>query len=150
MKEINFGCDKEKLIRAIENKGKAEGFKSVSADNEIAIGFDSSNPKAENFFPVYFKGRIESTDIGCKVIGKFSYGKFLFVIGAIVYVLIIARLITSICLMNLNGKFDPVQQKNMFIALGALAIAIAVTIFLVFRIKKSKTAMMDFVDKLRT
>ena len=68
-----------------------------------------------------------------------KYPLSLLVIAAILYALIIARLVYSV-VQN--------QQKNTIIALVAFAIAVFITVYMILKIKKSKMRIVEFLQNL--
>ena len=137
MLSFEYQNDKEKFNNAITRQGEREGF-IVKKENSVA--FNLEHEKGKKYYPIGFKGKVEEKDGKTSLVGKVSYGIYLYVIAAILYALIIARLVYSV-VQN--------QQKNTIIALVAFAIAVFVTGFMILKIRSSKRRIIEFLENLK-
>ena len=103
------------------------------------MAFNLDHEKGKKYYPIGFKGTVEEKDGKTSLVGKVSYGIYLYIIAAILYALIIARLVYSV-VQN--------HQKNTIIALVAFAIAVFITVYMILKIKKSKMRIVEFLQNL--
>ena len=139
MLSFEYQNDKEKFNNAITRQGEREGFIVKKENDEYSVAFNLEHEKGKKYYPIGFKGKVEEKDGKTSLVGKVSYGIYLYVIAAILYALIIARLVYSV-VQN--------QQKNTIIALVAFAIAVFITVYMILKIKKSKMRIVEFLQNL--
>ena len=139
MLEFKYQNDKEKFKNAITRQGEKEGFIVTKKKDEYSLAFNLEHEKGKSYYPIGFKGTVEEKDGVTSLVGKVSYGIYLYVIAAILYALIIARLVYSI-VQN--------QQKNAIIAVVAFAIAVFITVYMILKIRKSKKRIEEFLQNL--
>lgn len=139
MLEFKYNNDKEKFNNAITRQGEREGFIVTKEKDEYSLAFNLEHEKGKKYYPIGFKGTVEEKDGGCSLIGKISYGIYLYVIAVILYALIIARLVYSV-IQN--------QQKNAIIAVVAFAIAVFITVYMILKIRRSKKRIIEFLQGL--
>ncbi len=136
---FDYKSDKEKFNRAINRLGEKEGFIVTKDEDNYSLAFNLSHEKGKKYYPIGFKGKVEEKDGKASLVGKMSYGIYLYIVAFIVYALIIARLVFSI-VQN--------QQKNTIIALVAFAIAVFVTVYMILKVKKSRNRIVEFLNGL--
>ena len=139
MLNFEYNNDKEKFKNAITRQGEKEGFIVTKENDEYSLAFNLEHEKGKSYYPIGFKGTVEEKDGKTFLVGKISYGIYLYVIAAVLYALIIARLVYSV-VQN--------QQKNTIIALVAFAIAVFITVYMILKIKKSKMRIIEFLNNL--
>ncbi|MBP5773384.1 MAG: hypothetical protein J6W35_04880 [Eubacterium sp.] len=139
MLNFEYQNDKEKFKNAITRQGEKEGFIVTKENDEYSLAFNLEHEKGKSYYPIGFKGTVEEKDGKTSLIGKVSYGIYLYVIATVLYALIIARLVYSV-VQN--------QQKNTIIALVAFAIAVFITVYMILKIKKSKMRIIEFLNGL--
>lgn len=139
MLEFKYQNDKEKFNNAITRQGEREGFIVTKEKDEYSLAFNLDHEKGKKYYPIGFKGTVSDSETGCSLVGKVSYGVYLYVIAAILYALIIARLVYSV-IQN--------QQKNAIIAVVAFAIAVFITVYMILKIRKSKKRIIEFLQGL--
>ncbi len=139
MLEFNYNNDKEKFNNAITRQGEREGFIVTKEKDEYALAFNLDHEKGKSYYPIGFKGTVEDKDGKTSLVGKVSYGIYLYIIAVVLYALIIARLVYSV-VQN--------QQKNTIIALVAFAIAVFITVYMILKIKKSRSRIIEFLQNL--
>ena len=139
MLNFEYQNDKEKFKNAITRQGEKEGFIVTKENDEYSLAFNLEHEKGKSYYPIGFKGTVEEKDGKTSLIGKVSYGIYLYVIATVLYALIIARLVYSV-VQN--------QQKNTIIALVAFAIAVVITVYMILKIKKSKMRIIEFLNGL--
>ena len=140
MLEFKYNNDKEKFNNAITRQGEREGFIVTKEKDEYSLAFNLEHEKGKSYYPIGFKGKFEETESGCSLIGKISYGIYLYIIAIILYALIIARLVYSV-VQN--------QQKNAIIAVVAFAIAVFITVYMILKIRRSKKRIIEFLQELK-
>ena len=139
MLEFKYKNDKEKFNNAINRQGEKEGFIVTKEGEEYSLAYNLDHPKGKNYYPIGFKGTVEEKDGETSLVGKVSYGIYLYVIAAILYALIIARLVYSV-VQN--------QQKNAIIAVVAFALAVFITVYMILKIRRSKKRIEEFLQDL--
>ena len=139
MLEFNYNNDKEKFNNAITRQGEREGFIVTKEKDEYSLAFNLDHEKGKSYYPIGFKGTVEEKDGKTSLVGKVSYGIYLYIIAVVLYALIIARLVYSV-VQN--------QQKNIIIALVAFAIAVFITVYMILKIKKSRSRIIEFLQNL--
>ena len=139
MLEFKYQNDKEKFNNAITRQGEKEGFIVTKERDEYSLAFNLDHEKGKKYYPIGFKGTVEEKNGETSLVGKVSYGVYLYVIAAVLYALIIARLVFSI----VND-----QQKNAIIALVAFAIAVFITVYMILKIRRSKKRIIEFLQEL--
>ena len=139
MLEFKYNNDKEKFNNAITRQGEREGFIVTKEKDEYSLAFNLEHEKGKKYYPIGFKGTVEEKDGKTSLIGKISYGIYLYVIAVILYALIIARLVYSV-IQN--------QQKNAIIAVVAFAIAVFITVYMILKIRRSKKRIEEFLNGL--
>ena len=140
MLSFEYNNDKQKFKNAITRQGEKEGFIVTKDNDNYSLAFNLDHEKGKKYYPIGFKGTVEDKDGKTSLVGKVSYGIYLYVIAAILYALIIARLVYSV-VQN--------QQKNTIIALVAFAIAVFVTGFMILKIRSSKRRIIEFLENLK-
>ena len=139
MLSFEYQNDKEKFKNAITRQGEKEGFIVTKDNDNYSLAFNLVHEKGKKYYPIGFKGTVEEKDGKTSLVGKVSYGVYLYVIAVVLYALIIARLTYSV-IQN--------QQKNTIIALIAFAIAVFITVYMILKIKKSKMRIVEFLNGL--
>lgn len=139
MLSFEYQNDKEKFNNAITRQGEREGFIVKKENDEYSVAFNLEHEKGKKYYPIGFKGKVEEKDGKTSLVGKINIGIYLYVIAAILYVLIIARLAYSV-VQN--------QQKNAIIAVVAFAIAVFITGFMILKIRSSKKRIIEFLEGL--
>ncbi len=139
MLSFEYQNDKGKFNNAITRQGEREGFLVTKENDEYSLAFNLDHEKGKKYYPIGFKGKVEEKDGKTSLVGKINIGIYLYVIAAILYALIIARLVYSV-VQN--------QQKNAIIAVVAFAIAVFITIFMILKIRSSKKRIIEFLEGL--
>lgn len=139
MLSFEYQNDKEKFNNAITRQGEREGFIVKKENDEYSVAFNLEHEKGKKYYPIGFKGKVEGKDGKTSLVGKINIGVYLYVIAAILYALIIARLVYSV-VQN--------QQKNAIIAVVAFAIAVFITGFMILKIRSSKKRIIEFLEGL--
>ncbi len=139
MLSFEYNNDKDKFKNAITRQGEKEGFIVTKDNDDYSLAFNLEHEKGKKFYPIGFKGTVEEKDGKTSLVGKVTYGIYLYVIAVILYALIIARLTYSV-IQN--------QQKNTIIALVAFVIAVFITVYMILKIKKSKRRIVEFLQNL--
>lgn len=140
MLSFEYQNDKEKFNNAITRQGEREGFIVKKENDEYSVAFNLEHEKGKKYYPIGFKGKVEEKDGKTSLVGKINIGIYLYVIAAILYALIIARLVYSV-VQN--------QQKNAIIAVVAFAIAVFITGFMILKIRSSKKRIEEFLTDLK-
>lgn len=139
MLSFEYQNDKEKFNNAITRQGEREGFIIKKEKDEYSVAFNLEHEKGKRYYPIGFKGTVEEKDGKVSLVGKINIGIYLYIIAAVLYALIIARLVYSV-VQN--------QQKNSIIAIVAFAIAVFITVFMILKIKSSKKRIIEFLTNL--
>ncbi|MBR3173669.1 MAG: hypothetical protein IKF24_03955 [Eubacterium sp.] len=139
MLSFEYQNDKEKFKNAITRQGEKEGFIVTKDNDNYSLAFNLDHEKGKKYYPIGFKGTVEEKDGKTSLVGKVSFGIYLYIIAAVLYALIIARLVFSV----VNN-----QQKNTIIALVAFAIAVFITVYMILKIRKSKSRIVEFLTNL--
>ena len=139
MLEFKYQNDKEKFNNAITRQGEREGFIVTKEKDDYSLAFNLDHEKGKKYYPIGFKGTAEEKDGITSLVGKVNYGIYLYVIAAVLYALIIARLVYSV-IQN--------QQKNAIIAVVAFAIAVFITVYMILKIRRSKKRIIEFLQNL--
>lgn len=139
MLSFEYQNDKEKFNNAITRQGEREGFIIKKEKDEYSVAFNLEHEKGKRYYPIGFKGTVEEKDGKVSLVGKINIGIYLYIIAAVLYALIIARLVYSV-VQN--------QQKNSIIAIVAFAIAIFITVFMILKIRSSKKRIIEFLTNL--
>ena len=139
MLEFKYDNNLEKFNNAITRQGEREGFIVKKENDEYSVAFNLEHEKGKKYYPIGFKGKAEEKDGKTSLVGKINIGIYLYVIAAILYALIIARLVYSV-VQN--------QQKNAIIAVVAFAIAVFITGFMILKIRNSKKRIVEFLEGL--
>ena len=139
MLSFEYQNDKEKFNNAITRQGEREGFVIKKEKDEYSVAFNLEHEKGKRYYPIGFKGTVEEKDGKVSLVGKINYGIYLYIIAAVLYALIIARLVYSV-VQN--------QQKNSIIAIVAFAIAVFITVFMILKIRSSKKRIIEFLEGL--
>lgn len=139
MLSFEYQNDKEKFNNAITRQGEREGFIIKKEKDEYSVAFNLEHEKGKRYYPIGFKGTIEEKDGKVSLVGKINIGIYLYIIAAVLYALIIARLVYSV-VQN--------QQKNSIIAIVAFAIAVFITVFMILKIRSSKKRIIEFLTNL--
>ena len=139
MLSFNYKNDKEIFNNAINRQGEREGFIVTKDGDNYSLAFNLEHEKGKRYYPIGFKGKVEEKDGKASLVGKISYGVYLYIIAFILYALIIARLVYSV-VQN--------QQKNAIIAVVAFAIAVFITVYMILKIRKSKKRIVEFLQGL--
>lgn len=137
MLEFKYDNNLEKFNNAITRQGEREGFLVTKENDEYSVAFNLEHEKGKKYYPIGFKGKAEEKDGKVSLVGKINYGIYLYIIAVVLYALIIARLVYSV-VQN--------QQKNTIIALVAFAIAVFITVYMILKIKKSKSRIVEFLQ----
>ena len=139
MLSFEYQNDKEKFKNAITRQGEKEGFIVTKDNDEYSLAFNLDHEKGKKYYPIGFKGKAEEKDGKTSLVGKINIGIYLYVIAAILYALIIARLVYSVVQS---------QQKNAIIAVVAFAIAVFITGFMILKIRSSKKRIIEFLQNI--
>ena len=139
MLSFEYQNDKEKFNNAITRQGEREGFLVTKENDEYSLAFNLDHEKGKKYYPIGFKGKAEEKDGKTSLVGKINIGIYLYVIAAILYALIIARLVYSVVQS---------QQKNAIIAVVAFAIAVFITGFMILKIRSSKKRIIEFLQNI--
>ena len=139
MLSFEYQNDKEKFNNAITRQGEREGFIIKKEKDELSVAFNLEQVKGKRYYPIGFKGTLEEKDGKVSLVGKINIGIYLYIIAAVLYALIIARLVYSV-VQN--------QQKNSIIAIVAFAIAVFITVFMILKIRSSKKRIIEFLTNL--
>ena len=139
MLSFEYQNDKEKFNNAITRQGEREGFVIKKEKDEYSVAFNLEHEKGKRYYPIGFKGTVEEKDGKVSLVGKINIGIYLYIIAAVLYALIIARLVYSV-VQN--------QQKNSIIAIVAFAIAVFITVFMILKIRSSKKRIIEFLTNL--
>ena len=139
MLSFEYQNDKEKFKNAITRQGEKEGFIVTKDNDNYSLAYNLDHEKGKKYYPIGFKGTVEEKDGKTSLVGKVSFGIYLYIIAAVLYALIIARLVFSV----VNN-----QQKNTIIALVAFAIAVFITVYMILKIRKSKSRIVEFLTNL--
>ncbi|MBR2213445.1 MAG: hypothetical protein IJ889_03300 [Eubacterium sp.] len=139
MLSFEYQNDKEKFNNAITRQGEREGFIIKKEKDEYSVAFNLEHEKGKRYYPIGFKGTVEEKDGKVSLVGKINIGIYLYIIAAVLYALIIARLVYSV-VQN--------QQKNSIIAIVAFAIAVFITVFMILKIRSSKKRIIEFLTNL--
>lgn len=139
MLSFEYQNDKEKFNNAITRQGEREGFVIKKEKDEYSVAFNLEHEKGKRYYPIGFKGTVEEKDGKVSLVGKINIGIYLYIIAAVLYALIIARLVYSV-VQN--------QQKNSIIAIVAFAIAVFITVFMILKIRSSKKRIIEFLEGL--
>ena len=139
MLEFKYDNNLEKFNNAITRQGEREGFLVTKEKDEYSVAFNLEHEKGKKYYPIGFKGKVEEKDGKVSLVGKINYGIYLYIIAVVLYALIIARLVYSV-VQN--------QQKNTIIALVAFAIAVFITVYMILKIKKSKSRIVEFLSNI--
>lgn len=139
MLSFEYQNDKEKFNNAITRQGEREGFIIKKEKDEYSVAFNLEHEKGKRYYPIGFKGTVEEKDGKVSLVGKINIGIYLYIIAAVLYALIIARLVYSV-VQN--------QQKNSIIAIVAFAIAVFITVFMILKIRSSKKRIIEFLEGL--
>ena len=139
MLSFEYQNDKEKFKNAITRQGEKEGFIVTKDNNDYSLAFNLDHEKGKRYYPIGFKGKVEEQDGKVSLVGKINIGIYLYIRAAVLYALIIARLVYSV-VQN--------QQKNTIIAIEAFAIAVFITVFMILKIKSSKRRIIEFLENL--
>ena len=139
MLSFEYQNDKEKFNNAITRQGEREGFIIKKEKDEYSVAFNLEHEKGKRYYPIGFKRTVEEKDGKVSLVGKINIGIYLYIIAAVLYALIIARLVYSV-VQN--------QQKNSIIAIVAFAIAVFITVFMILKIRSSKKRIIEFLTNL--
>ncbi len=139
MLSFEYQNDKEKFNNAITRQGEREGFIITKEKDEYSVAFNLEHEKGKKYYPIGFKGTLDEKDGEVSLVGKINIGIYLYIIAAVLYALIIARLVYSV-VQN--------QQKNAIIAVVAFAIAVFITVFMILKIRSSKKRIIEFLEGL--
>ncbi|MCR5737962.1 MAG: hypothetical protein K6G64_09955 [Eubacterium sp.] len=140
MKQFTYNQEESSLVKVIQAKAEKKKLQVIAQNHKLQIFL-----KAEEFHggeadvPVSFRGKMTAKENGTVLLGRFTYGFYLYTMVIVAALLIAARFIWS-AYQN--------QKENMILCGIVTVVLVFVMMFVRSKSKKAKGIMEEFLNDL--